>query len=161
MEEQGKTPGESENTASLSVRQGASVFPLEKDDDRSDVARTLSDLQKEKLSSANTVKKKRNLFLTVLMIVFFPITGIVLGMRKLLRKINLPLVAKMTIIYAAIFLLVLAAFTVFFMVSLRKEILTRARRYHLYSGAVGERVVCRYGVGYGSVHAQTHSQYYR
>ncbi len=122
MEEQGKTPGESENTASLSMRQGASVFPLEKDDDRSDVARTLSDLQKEKLSSANTVKKKRNLFLTVLMIVFFPITGIVLGMRKLLRKINLPLVAKMTIIYAAIFLLVLAAFTVFFMVSLRKEI---------------------------------------
>lgn len=95
------------------------VFPS--DDDHSDVDRTLNDIQKEKLSEKAQTKNKRNPFLLVLMILFFPVTGIVFGVRRLFRKINMPLTAKMTLMYSIIFLLVLTAFTVFFVESMRKQ----------------------------------------
>ena len=119
---QGKTHGKKESAAeSENKRAGASVFPAAGTDDRADVERTLSAIKREKESEkVNSAPKKRNPFLSALMILFFPVTGIVLGVRKLFRTINLPLTAKMTIIYSIIFCLVLAAFVVFFIESLRK-----------------------------------------
>ena len=111
------------------TKQNASVFPVSVDDDRSDVERTLSDIKQEKLAESGVPAKKRNPALTALMIVFFPVTGIVFAVRKLFRKINLPLTAKMTLIYSVIFLLVLTAFTVFFIESLRKESTESMRGY--------------------------------
>lgn len=104
-------------------QQRPSVFPVESDYDRSDVERTLSDLKQEKLLNQSARKKaKRNPFVTALMYIFFPITGVVILVRKLFRKINMPLTAKMTLIYSAIFFLVLGVFTVFFIESLKNQI---------------------------------------
>lgn len=102
------------------TRHAPTVFPSD-GDDRSDVERTLSDIKQEKLSEKTPLKKKRNPFLVALMVLFFPITGIVLGVRLLFRKINMPLTAKMTLIYSIIFSLVLVGFTVFFVESMRKS----------------------------------------
>ncbi len=93
------------------------VFPSP-DVDRSDVERTINDIKKEKQSEAVTMRKKIHPALLAVMILFFPVTGVVFGFRKLFKKMNLPLTAKMTVIYSVIFFLVLVAFTVFYIVSL-------------------------------------------
>lgn len=100
------------------------VFPVPEaecaDGERTDVERTISDIKQEKQAEKAPSEGKRNVFLTVLRIVFFPVTGVVWLFRKLFRKINLPLTAKMTIIYSIIFFLVLTAFVVFFIASMYK-----------------------------------------
>lgn len=85
-----------------------------------DVERTLSDIKQEKQNERDAQKAKRKPWLIVLMIVFFPVTGVVWLVRKMFRTINMPLTAKMTVIYAAIFFLVLSAFVIFFIESVRK-----------------------------------------
>ena len=89
------------------------------DIDRADVSKTLDDLEKQK-QAAQAAGKKRNPFLLAVMILFFPVTGVVLGLRKLFRTINMPLTAKMTLIYSLIFFLVLTAFIIFFVESMRR-----------------------------------------
>lgn len=97
----------------------SSVFAVEPD--CADVERTLSDIKQEKKNEQQARKtRKRNPWLVALMVVFFPVTAIVWGVRKLFRRINMPLTAKMTLIYAAIFALVLAAFVIFFIESVKK-----------------------------------------
>lgn len=98
-----------------------SVLVPPADEDGSDVDRTLNDIKQERLALDEKPGKKRNILLLIVQIIFFPITGIVYLVRKLLKKLNLPLVVKMTVIYAVIFFIVLASFTVFFMLSLRQQ----------------------------------------
>lgn len=102
-------------------QQNKTLVNLTAGDDGSDVERTLSDIKQEKLSDSVKSEKKRSKRLTALMIIFFPVTGLVYLVRKLFRKINLPLTAKMTLIYSVIFFLVLGAFTVFFIASLHNR----------------------------------------
>lgn len=97
-----------------------SVFPSEENaGDGADVERTISSIKKEKEDAANAPKKK-NGFITAVKIIFFPVTGIVWCVRKMFRTINMPLTAKMTLIYSLIFAIVLAGFTVFFIASMDK-----------------------------------------
>jgi signal transduction histidine kinase len=97
-----------------------SVFPSEENaGDGADVERTISSIKKEKEEAAN-VSKKKNGFITAVKIIFFPVTGIVWCVRKMFRTINMPLTAKMTLIYSLIFAIVLAGFTVFFIASMDK-----------------------------------------
>ncbi len=99
---------------------GASVFCCA-EEDRADVERTLQDLKQEKNNEkAARAAKRRHPLIVALMVLFFPVTGIVWAMRRLFRRINMPLTAKMTLIYAAIFALVLTAFVVFFVESVKK-----------------------------------------
>ena len=95
-----------------------SVFPSEENaGDGADVERTISSIKKEKEEAAN-VSKKKNGFITAVKIIFFPVTGIVWCVRKMFRTINMPLTAKMTLIYSLIFAIVLAGFTVLFIASM-------------------------------------------
>lgn len=105
------------NPTPTCTRQGASVFPTD-NAELADVERTISDIKQEKQAQMTPAVKKRSKWLTAVMIIFFPITGIVLGARMLFRKINMPLTAKMTLIYSVIFFLVLVGFTVFFIESI-------------------------------------------
>ncbi len=89
-------------------------------DEETDVEATLRDIAQEKQSERAT-SKKRNTFLRVLFWLFFPVTLPVWGFRVLFRKLNLPLTVKMTVLYAVLFSLVLTAFTVFFVESLRAQ----------------------------------------
>lgn len=111
-----KYPSNDSKSEEQTEKTFSSVFPA---DDRSDVERTLSDLKQERKGSEEK-PKRRNPFITALMIIFFPITGLVILTRKLFRKINLPLTAKMTMIYSIIFFLVLTGFTVFFIESVKR-----------------------------------------
>ena len=90
------------------------------DGERTDVEVTLSDIKQQSKSEQTIAKKKRNPFLTAVMIIFFPVTAVVFLLQKIFRKINLPITAKMTIIYTFIFTIVLVVFTVFYMESMRK-----------------------------------------
>lgn len=113
-------PTKTDNAETHNERAATSVFPVY-DDDRSDVELTLSDIKREKQSANEVKEKKRNPFIIALMVLFFPVTGAAYLIRKLSRKINMPLTAKMTLIYSIIFFIVLAAFTVFFIESMRKS----------------------------------------
>ena len=94
---------------------------IKKDENQqTDVERTISDIKQEKLSTEERGKEKHRQFMLALKIIFFPITGIVYLFKYIFRKLNLPLTAKLTIIYTFIFVLVLTGFTVFFVESLKK-----------------------------------------
>ncbi|MDE7395186.1 MAG: HAMP domain-containing protein, partial [Clostridiales bacterium] len=87
---------------------------------QTDVEATLRTIKQER-EAQSAKRKKRNALLTALIIIFFPVTLPVIGLRKLFRKLNLPLTVKMTVLYSILFALVLTAFTVFFVESIRRQ----------------------------------------
>ena len=142
-----------------------SVFPSEENaGDGADVERTISSIKKEKEEAAN-VSKKKNGFITAVKIIFFPVTGIVWCVRKMFRTINMPLTAKMTLIYSLIFAIVLAGFTVFFIASMDKTAGEEMKGYIstliITACGCGERFVRRHGLDYESIYAQAHTHHYR
>lgn len=88
--------------------------------EETDVEATLRTIKQEKEAEAAKANKRHPL-LTTLIVLFFPVTLPVIGFRKLFRKLNLPLTVKMTVIYALLFAIVLTAFTVFFVESMRRQ----------------------------------------
>ena len=67
-------------------------------------------------------KKARPKWLTALMIVFFPITGIVALYNLFSRKVNLGITVKTTLIFTLLFGLVLAAYVVFIISSIEHQL---------------------------------------
>lgn len=103
------------------VKESPESIAAELDGERTDVEVTLSDIKQLSKSEQTIPEKKRNPFLTAVMIIFFPITAVVFLLQKIFRKINVPITVKMTIIYSFIFTIVLVAFTVFYVESMRKS----------------------------------------
>ena len=118
-EDEGAAPLEDES--SDTVREDKEKVPAAQEEkNEADVERTISEIIKEKQSEEEAKKKKHRQLMLAVKIIFFPITGIVYLFKYVFRKLNLPLTAKLTIIYTFIFVLVLTGFAVFFVESLKK-----------------------------------------
>ncbi len=86
-------------------------------DKHEDALETIKELKAE-----SQPPKKRNWFLFVLSIIFFPITGIVLLFKWASRKIKLSITIKTTIIFAFLFGVLMSAYVIFIISSIESRL---------------------------------------
>lgn len=72
----------------------------------------------KEICAEKALPKKRHPALTVLMAVFFPITGIVLFSRFLMRKVRLSITVKATLIFAVLFGALIISYVIFTVASI-------------------------------------------
>ncbi len=89
------------------------------DEGYDDVTRTIKEIELERKDNG---KKKIKPWLMVLMIVFFPVTLCVIGLKKLFRKLNMPITAKMTVAITLVFALLVTLVLLFTVLSVKKEL---------------------------------------
>ena len=76
---------------------------------------TLDRIKSEKAEKRERKKNSSQIALKVLAIIFFPVTLIVLGLRRLFKKFKVGIAAKVTVIFSVVFgvlIITYAAFTV-------------------------------------------------
>ena len=97
-------------------------LPEEKNDGTSDkkeaVKQTIEEIKNEKAHAVQDKRTPRQITLRVFSIVFFPITLIVLGIRKLFKRFNVGVTAKTTIIFTIVFGLMLIGYAAFVLISI-------------------------------------------
>lgn len=103
---------QTENISEAEPLPGEQATP-EAADKHEDALETIKELKAESLPP-----KKRNWFLFILSIIFFPITGIVLLFKWASRKIKLSITIKTTIIFAFLFGVLMSAYVIFIISSI-------------------------------------------
>ncbi len=107
-----------ENTVGSANESASAPEVLPADADKhEDALETIKEIKAE-----NTPKKKRNWFLFVLSIVFFPVTGIVLLFKWATRKIKLSITIKTTVIFAFLFGVLMSIYVIFIISSIENRL---------------------------------------
>lgn len=107
---------QTENISEAEPLPGEQATP-EAADKHEDALETIKELKAE-----SQPPKKRNWFLFVLSIIFFPITGIVLLFKWASRKIKLSITIKTTIIFAFLFGVLMSAYVIFIISSIESRL---------------------------------------
>lgn len=107
---------QTENISEAEPLPGEQATP-EAADKHEDALETIKELKAE-----SQLPKKRNWFLFVLSIIFFPITGIVLLFKWASRKIKLSITIKTTIIFAFLFGVLMSAYVIFIISSIESRL---------------------------------------
>lgn len=107
---------QTENISEAEPLPGEQATP-EAADKHEDALETIKELKAE-----SQPPKKRNWFLFVLSIIFFPITGIVLLFKWASRKIKLSITIKTTIIFAFLFGVLISAYVIFIISSIESRL---------------------------------------
>ncbi len=107
---------QTENISEAEPLPGEQATP-EAADKHEDALETIKELKAESLPP-----KKRNWFLFILSIIFFPITGIVLLFKWASRKIKLSITIKTTIIFAFLFGVLMSAYVIFIISSIESRL---------------------------------------
>lgn len=87
-----------------------------------DVEKTIKEIKAEQREVVAKKRTATEVFLLCIKIIFFPITLLYMLCKRIFRKINMPITAKMTILYTIMFACVLAGFTVFFITSIKSQL---------------------------------------
>ena len=107
---------QTENISEAEPLPGEQATP-EAADNHEDALETIKELKAE-----SQPPKKRNWFLFVLSIIFFPITGIVLLFKWASTKIKLSITIKTTIIFAFLFGVLMSAYVIFIISSIESRL---------------------------------------
>ncbi len=107
---------QTENISEAEPLPGEQATP-EAADKHEDALETIKELKAE-----SQPPKKRNWFLFILSIIFFPITGIVLLFKWASRKIKLSITIKTTIIFAFLFGVLMSAYVIFIISSIESRL---------------------------------------
>lgn len=87
------------------------------DEKKEDALKSIRELKHD-----DAPQKKRNVFLRILAVIFFPITGLVVLFNWFTRKIKLSITTKTTIIFTLLFGVLIAAYVIFIITSIEKQL---------------------------------------
>lgn len=94
------------------------VPAVELKENSEDARDTIARIRSEKTPVKPSKRSARNILLIILAVIFFPITLVVIGIRKLFKKFRVGITAKTTVVFTVVFGLMIIGYAVFVIASI-------------------------------------------
>lgn len=85
---------------------------------RDDVKQTIAEIKNERIAADRGKRSAKSVALTVFAVIFFPVTALIIGTRKLFNRLRVGITAKTTVVFTVVFGLMLIGYAAFVLASI-------------------------------------------
>ena len=85
---------------------------------RDDVKQTIAEIKNERIAADHGKRSAKSVALTVFAVIFFPVTALIIGTRKLFNRLRVGITAKTTVVFTVVFGLMLIGYAAFVLASI-------------------------------------------